>query len=120
MNRLGNATNPYQGDYKRVLSVCSAGLLRSPTIAWILSQEPFGYNTRACGIVEEYALVPLDDVLITWADEIVVVEAYMRDKILKDHPKATVHLVDTPDMFRYRAAELVEILTPQLKRIFLE
>lgn len=28
MNRLGNADNPYQDRYKRVLCVCSAGLLR--------------------------------------------------------------------------------------------
>lgn len=28
-NAMGNAANPYQGNYKKVLCVCSAGLLRS-------------------------------------------------------------------------------------------
>jgi predicted protein tyrosine phosphatase len=31
MNRLGNCKNYHQGKFKRVLCVCSAGLLRSPT-----------------------------------------------------------------------------------------
>ena len=47
-NRLGNSRNIYQGKDKRVLCVCSAGLLRSPTAANVLHKE-FGYNTRACG-----------------------------------------------------------------------
>ena len=49
MNRLGNSKNPYQGDFKKVLCVCSAGLLRSPTAAWVLSNAPFNFNTREIG-----------------------------------------------------------------------
>ena len=44
MNRLANTQNKYQGKYKKVLCVCSAGLLRSPTAALVLSQEPFNFN----------------------------------------------------------------------------
>lgn len=43
MNRLAIARNGYQGSYKRVLTVCSGGVLRAPTAAWVLGQEP--YNT---------------------------------------------------------------------------
>ena len=50
MNRIANSTNPFQKDYKRVLCVCSAGLLRSPTAAYVLSQAPYNYNTRAAGL----------------------------------------------------------------------
>ncbi len=35
-NRWGNIDNPYQGSAKKVLCVCSAGMLRSPTAANVL------------------------------------------------------------------------------------
>ena len=57
--------NPYQGKDKRVLFVCSAGLLRSATAARIYASK---YNTRAAGSAN-YALVPVSDELIAWADE---------------------------------------------------
>lgn len=73
-NQLANVTNRYQTDAKRVLCVCSAGLLRSPTLANVLHQE-LGYNTRAAGSSEEYALIPISVALIYWADEIVFVNS---------------------------------------------
>ena len=81
MNRLANCKNRFQGPEKRVLCCCSAGLLRSPTTAWVLSQEPYNYNTRAVGVEQEYALIPIDQVLVDWADEIVVMEPWQADKI---------------------------------------
>jgi len=74
MNRLANCGNSFQGKTKRVLCVCSAGLLRSPTAAEVLSREPFHYNTRAAGLCSEFALIPVDEVLLEWADEIVCME----------------------------------------------
>lgn len=73
-NRIWNVNNPYQGEAHKVLCVCSAGLLRSPTAANVLHKE-FGYNTRSCGSDTDHALVPLDSVLCEWADEIVCMEA---------------------------------------------
>jgi len=70
MNQLANSKNAFQGTAKKVLTVCSAGLLRSPTTAKVLG-EKYGYNTRAAGIVQEYALIPVTEALIYWADEIV-------------------------------------------------
>lgn len=72
-NRLHNIRNPHQTKAKRVLCVCSAGLLRSPTLANVLHRE-FGYNTRACGAASHYALVVIDEPLVAWADEIVFVD----------------------------------------------
>lgn len=72
-NRLGNAKNEYQTNVKKVLCVCSAGMLRSPTLANVL-HEKFGYNTRAVGAVRLFALVCVDQVLLKWADEVVFVE----------------------------------------------
>lgn len=68
-NRIFNSGNPNQGDYKRMLCVCSAGLLRSPTTAYVLSQAPYNYNTRAAGLVADFALIPVDEVLLRWAEE---------------------------------------------------
>lgn len=72
-NQLTNIHNPYQTDAKRVLCVCSMGLLRSPSLANVLHQE-LGYNTRACGTAENFALIPMSEALIHWADEIVYVD----------------------------------------------
>jgi predicted protein tyrosine phosphatase len=68
-NRIHKVRKP-QGDSKKVLCVCSAGMLRSPTAANIL-QILLGYNTRSAGIVERWALIMVTDKLVKWADEIV-------------------------------------------------
>jgi predicted protein tyrosine phosphatase len=77
---INNAiNNAYQGDSRRVLCVCSAGLLRSPVMANSLHKH-FGYNTRSCGVEVEYALIPINEALIEWADEIIFA---CRDNYLK-------------------------------------
>ena len=111
MNRLANCTNRYQGEYKRVLCVCSAGLLRSPTAAFVLSQEPYNFNTRAAGLTPEFALVPVDRVLLEWADEIVVMSAQQAEQIramLEDEKPIVV--LGIPDNFRYRDPELIRLI----------
>lgn len=114
MNRLANAKNNFQGEYKRVLAVCSAGLLRSPTTAFVLSQEPYNYNTRAAGLTPEFALVPVDSVLLHWADEIVcmseaqAVELYGRLLAL-GYNKPVISL-DIEDNFEYRNPKLVKLI----------
>lgn len=107
MNRLATCHNKFQGETKKVLCVCSAGLLRSPTAAVVLSGEPFNFNTRACGAVSEYALIPLDEVLLEWADEIVVMEEKHSANIKTDKP---VICLNIPDHFRYRDPELIEMI----------
>jgi len=128
-NRFGNATNPHQNNHiPRVLCVCSAGLLRSPTAAWILSNPPFNYNTRAVGVSEDFALIPLDAVHIHWADEIVVMSANQADVVkqmeadsnakLGRRAETPVHILNVPDMFAYRDPELIKILDAELRRVF--
>lgn len=63
--------NEYQGTAKRLLFVCSAGMLRSPTCANVGAS--LGFNTRACGSHTEYALIPLSVNLIKWAYKIIFV-----------------------------------------------
>lgn len=109
LNRLANVHNKYQGTYKKVLCVCSAGLLRSPTAAIVLAAEPFNFNTRAAGHSQEYGLIVVDEVLLEWADEIVVMEK-SQQKALKKMTEKTVHCLDIPDKYPYRNPELMELI----------
>lgn len=119
-NRLYNSKNPAQGGETRVLCLCSAGLLRSPTVAWVLSNAPYDYNTRAAGVNQEYALIAVDQYLLSWADEIVCVEPDIRDQLVAycaeheiDISGKPVVVLDIPDRYRRRAPKLVEIIEQQ-------
>jgi predicted protein tyrosine phosphatase len=122
MNRLGNVTNRFQNrdKHKRVVCVCSAGLLRSPTAAVVLSQAPWYYNTRAAGLVPEFALVPLDQVLLEWADEIVVMtseqELDVSCRLDNLHLETPVVCLNIPDNFSYRDPELVRLIIESYNR----
>ena len=82
MNAMHNVTNPYQGKDKRVLCLCSAGILRSPSCAVVLNSK-YGYNTRSAG-VSDYALIPVSTALLEWADEIVCVEQEIEIQLMND------------------------------------
>lgn len=119
-NRLYNLSNPAQGPQKRVLALCSAGLLRSPTVAWVLSNPPYDYNTRAAGVNAEYALVCVDPYLLQWADEIVCVEPAITEQLTEfctknelDISGKVVVTLNIPDIYRRRAPKLVEITGKQ-------
>jgi predicted protein tyrosine phosphatase len=113
--RIGNASNKYQGKYKRVLAVCSGGLLRSPTIAHTLAAEPYNYNTRSVGIDPDYALNIIDQVLLEWADEIVcadtehevTVKMNLLDIGITSKPVVNLKL---PDVYPYRDRKLVHLI----------
>lgn len=59
-------SNRYQGPSRRLLFVCSAGMLRSPTAAAVAIN--LGHNARSCGSYVEQALIPISLNLIFWAD----------------------------------------------------
>jgi predicted protein tyrosine phosphatase len=111
--RYGVHSNKFQGDYKRVLCVCSAGILRSATAAHILCQDPYNFNTRNVGTAS-YALIPLTEDLIQWADEIVCMEPeheiVVRNKMIEwsySKPIITLHI---EDIYEYRNPELVNLI----------
>jgi len=111
-SRLGNCHNHWQGEFKRVLCVCSAGLLRSPTAAYVLSCEPFGFNTRSAGLVRKFALIVVDKVLLEWADEIVCMDE-MQKKLLRTRTRKPIICLDIDDNFCYRDSRLVELVKKQ-------
>lgn len=119
-NRIHNSSNPNQGDAKRVLALCSAGLLRSPTTAWVLSNPPYNYNTRSAGVNLDYALIPVDEVLLAWAQEIICVEPSVRSQLedyIQDHGIDTgstpVITLKIPDRFQRMHPKLIAEITKQ-------
>ena len=126
--RMLNADNSHQGNLKKVLCVCSAGLLRSPTAALILSTDPFNFNTRSAGIEDSYALIVVDIVLLTWADEIICMDknqARRINKMIADAPYGTfleadkIHVLDCPDNFGYRNPQLMKFMTDKFTAMYL-
>jgi predicted protein tyrosine phosphatase len=122
-NQEYNIHNEFQGKTKKVLCVCSAGLLRSATLQNTLIRE-YGYNVRNCGTEESYALIPISEALLLWADEIVFVnKANYRTMIfdlaeLKVEDK--VFVLDIPDIYNFNDPKLVEICKQQYKEIVLK
>lgn len=118
-NQLANTKNQYQGDTWKVLTVCSAGLLRSPTAANILHKE-YGFNTRACGVAKDFALIPLSQALIEWADEIVFMceENYtdMDEEETKAVDEKVVTVLNIPDDYNWGDKELEQSILFQYKR----
>ena len=113
-NRLANVHNRFQGNTKRVLCVCSAGLLRSPTAARVLADK-FDLNTRAAGITKEYALIPVDEALLTWADEIVcmdTVQATMLEALCEEYDIQNTPILNMniPDEFCYMDPILIQFI----------
>lgn len=133
-NRLNNTFNQFQGKHKKVLCVCSAGVLRSPTAAHILSAEPFNFNTRAVGTSNEYALIPIDLAHIAWAECIVVMDDSqletinkMQMELITDHYGThymlenkfiPVYNLNIEDDYDYRDPAMVSIMTQKLNTLF--
>jgi predicted protein tyrosine phosphatase len=109
-----------------MLCVCSAGLLRSPTAAYVFSQEPYNYNTRAAGLDVGHALIPVDKVLIAWADLIVCMNEEQKERLTtlaveyklstEAHP-LPIYSFDIIDNFSYRDERLIQLLQEQFKEI---
>ena len=109
----GIYSNSYQGDYKRVLTVCSANMLRSPTIAHVLSAEPYNFNTRSAGIAG-FALIPVTEELLLWADEVVCADTEhalnIRDKLMQYQLDKPIVNLNIPDIYEYRNPKLIELI----------
>jgi predicted protein tyrosine phosphatase len=113
-NRLGVIHNSYQGNYTKVLCVCSAGCLRSPTAAHLLASPPWNFNTRSCGLDVDWAIVPISAGLLEWSNEIVVMDSWQYDEVvgmlkILDIERA-VHNLEIEDVYAYRDPELVKIM----------
>jgi predicted protein tyrosine phosphatase len=130
-NQLGVLFNAYQGKHRKVLTVCSAGCLRSPTAAHILSSDPWNFNTRCAGTSSEYAIIPVTEALIVWADVILVMDKFQWNNIMDiqnklaeesshmfEYEHKPIHNLEIDDIYDYRNPKLVEIMTEKFKEIF--
>ena len=121
-NQLAIINNGYQTNAHRVLFACSVGLLRSPTAANEYHQLT-GANTRACGVDKEYALIPISEALIRWADAIVYMESSHRDKLEADERDLIESLgiveevLMIPDEYDWNSPELVEELKHSFRSV---
>lgn len=110
-NAQGVCFNPWQGEARKVLCVCSAGCLRSPTTANVLHKE-YGYNTRSAGIEPEYAIVPVSARLLMWCDEVVVMESWQAQEIESMLEQMLIErevvCLSIPDNYAYMQEELIE------------
>jgi predicted protein tyrosine phosphatase len=116
-NQMHNIANPYQGNTKKVLTVCSAGLLRSATLQNFLIKE-YGYNVRNCGTEGSYALIPISEALVKWADEIVFVSIdnyydvkYQLEEFGIDNNR--IFVLDIPDQYGFNDPKLLAIIKEQ-------
>lgn len=124
-NKLSVIRNPYQSKALRVLCVCSGGVLRSPTAAWVLSNEPFNFNTRSCGDAD-YALIPLTCELVAWADEIVVMDdrhaQSVKEKLLECTGEGDgwplIRVLGIEDEYDFKDPELIRLMTAEFMAIF--
>ena len=130
-NQLGVVNNAYQGKHKKVLTVCSAGCLRSPTAAHILSSEPWNFNTRCAGTSEEYAIIPVTEALVIWADVILCMDSdhvrFVNDiqhklaeeasEMFEYNYKQVINL-EIEDEYNYRNPTLIQIMQDKFLVIF--
>lgn len=130
-NQLGVLFNAYQGKHKKVLTVCSAGCLRSPTAAHLLSSNPWNFNTRAAGTSKEYAIICLDEALIVWADIIICMDSDQQKHInemqnilaaeasaMFEYDYKQVINLEIEDDYAYRDPELVKIMLTKFYELF--
>lgn len=116
--------NKYQGSDQRLLFVCSAGLLRSPTAAVVAARR--GFNTRSCGSAG-YALINLSANLLEWADKIIFVnnlnlfeakQTFGIDEYYIELLKKKSVVWTIEDDFEYMNPTLVKIINEHLDRQF--
>ncbi len=106
--RHGAVKNPFQGDDKKVLFVCSMGILRSATGSRIYGHK---HNTRSAGTHPE-ALTVLTWLQLLWADEIVFVNKENFDQADKDFDlgelMAKIKVLHIPDQYEHMHPEIIK------------
>ena len=95
-----------------LLFVCSMNKWRSPTAEAIFKNHPV-YHAKSAG-VSESARTRISEKLITWADQIFVMEKEHKRRIM-DRYGASLHdkpiiVLDIADDYQYMDPELIEVI----------
>jgi predicted protein tyrosine phosphatase len=100
----------------KILFVCTANKLRSPTAQEVFSRRA-DLEVRSAGL-DPQAPSYLDEEMIAWADKIYVMEDHHRDKIRKKYSKVLarkpVITLGIPDEYEFMQPELIAILKRRL------
>jgi predicted protein tyrosine phosphatase len=118
-NQSSVVDNKWQGPAVRALFVCSAGILRSPTAA-IHFAKTEGWNTRAVGVDHNFALIPVSEALMNWADVIFVMTPDQRLDLkfrFGDGFSDKIFCLNIEDDFGFMDAELVRFLEASMVEI---
>ena len=121
-NQEGVVFNRYQGDAVKALFVCSAGILRSPTAALHFAKTK-GWNTRAVGDNQEFALIPVSEALMRWADIVFVMTADQRFHLKTDFGESLnekVFILNIEDDFAFMEPDLVKYLEASMEHLMSE
>lgn len=115
-SRFGAVHNPYQGDDKKVLFVCSMGILRSATGARIYGHK---YNTRSAGTYVDEALIPLTQTLLDWANEVVFVnpENYAGAIKLGLRLPDNIKVLKIPDQYPHMDDAIIQAYDEQYEHV---
>lgn len=118
-NQFSVVENKWQGNAVRVLFVCSAGILRSPTAA-IHFATTQGWNTRAVGIDHNFALIPVSEALMNWADVIFVMTPDQRLTLkfrFGDEFSDKIFCLHIDDNFAFMEPKLISFLEVSMEQI---
>ena len=101
---------------KKLLFVCSANKLRSPTAEAVFSEYE-GVEAIGAGTNKD-AVTPVSGDLIEWADVILVMEIIHRDKISAKYKKLLkgkhLAVLDIPDNYQRMQPELIQLLVTKV------
>lgn len=105
----------------KVLFICTANRLRSPTAAALFADHP-GLEVRSAGL-DAACPRPLSNELVMWADKLFVMERRQRDivrrKFRKTLGERPVIALGIPDDYEFMQPELVALLKDRVPQ-FLE
>lgn len=114
----GAANNPFQGPDKKVVFVCSMGILRSATAARMYAGK---YNTRSAGTYDE-ALIQLSPILVAWANELVFVNQENYDMFVMNYGQScaeqfNTRVLEIPDCYEHMHPKLIQSFKDQYEPI---
>jgi predicted protein tyrosine phosphatase len=79
----------------------------------VLSANPYNFNTRSAG-TESYALIPVTEDLLLWADEIVCADTehamWVRNKMMTWMLDKPIINLEIPDNYEYRNPKLIQMI----------
>jgi predicted protein tyrosine phosphatase len=105
---------------RKIIFVCTINRMRSATAHKIFASDP-RFEIKSAG-TDANASVKLSKEMLDWADAVVVMEKYHRNKIRKDYPEIynqkPIICLYIPDDYDFMQPELVELLKIKFEDVY--